>query len=463
MKNTQKILALILMLSLGTLPLLAQSGTVTIHADNRPLKEVMDILQKESGYNFFYSSGILNPDTRVSVHAEREDIKSVAERLFHPLGITCAINGKSIILTKAKAEPVPQQKPKAFTGTIVDESGAPVIGAAIMNLNKKSEVTVTDLDGKFSLPASTGGEYEVFCMGYKTLRILPGNAVSGRSFTLQDDLQSLEEAVVVGYGTQMRGKLTTSVSTLKGEETLTTTHTSLAQRVQGKIPGLQIRQTSGAPGSYSSSINVRGFGTPLVIIDGTAMSSTTEFQKLDPEDIESISVLKDGSAAIYGMNAGNGVILVTTKRGEAGKMRLTYNGSVTLSHPSEMPTMMNAYQYASILNDQAANGGQPLPYTEFQLESYRRGDERYESVDWYKTMMKDYTVNHYHNISASGGNDKIKFYASLGYNKEPGILPRQHLRKGEPRHLGRGGFQRDNRAQRRPVDYPDKPYARRHR
>lgn len=426
MKNAATILSVLMFLLAATFQAGAQQRTVTIHADKRPLSEVMETIQKETGYHFFYSSGTLDESAKVSIHADGEDIQKVVDRLFKPLSISCKINAGSIILTKDKPQQGrqdgPRQSAQVFTGTIVDASGAPVIGAAIMNLMRKSEVAVTGLDGKFSLPQSEGGEYEVVCLGFKTLRIPASKAIAGSVFTLQDDLQSLEEAVVVGYGTQMRGKLTTSVSTLKGEEALTTTHTSLAQRVQGKIPGLQIRQTSGAPGSYASSINVRGFGTPLVIIDGTAVSSTTEFQKLDPEDIESISVLKDGSAAIYGMNASNGVILVTTKRGEAGKMRLSYNGSVTLSHPSEMPTMMNAYQYASILNDQAANGGQPLPYTAEQLENYRTGAPGYESVDWYSTMMKDFTVNQYHNLSASGGNDIIKFYASLGYNNEPGIL-----------------------------------------
>ena len=119
---------------------------------------------------------------------------------------------------------------------------------------------------------------------------------------------------------------------------------------------------------------------------------------------------------------------MTTKRGEAGKTRLTYNGSVSLSHPAEMPKMMNAWQYASILNDHAANGGQPLPYTNEQLEFYRIGAPGYESVDWYSTMMKDYTVNQYHNVSASGGNDKLRFFASLGYNSEPGILRLNSIR-----------------------------------
>ena len=414
---------ILIFLLLAGLPLWSQTRIVTVHADNRPLREVMDKVQRASDYRFFYSSGTVDRNARVTVHADGEDIEKLVDRIFRPLGVTCTINGTSIILSKSTHDAAKPQGPaKPFSGTILDATGMPVIGAAVMNLSRRDEVAVTGADGTFTLPPASGSEYEVTCLGYKTIRIPAADAVPGRVFKMEDDLQRLDEAVVVGYGTQMRGKLTTAVSTLKGEEAMSTTHTSLAQRVQGKIPGLQIRQTSGAPGSYSSSINVRGFGAPIVVIDGTEVSSTSEFQKLDPEDIESISVLKDGSAAIYGMNAGNGVILVTTKRGEAGKTRLTYNGSVSLSHPAEMPKMMNAWQYASILNDHAANGGQPLPYTNEQLEFYRIGAPGYESVDWYSTMMKDYTVNQYHNVSASGGNDKLRFFASLGYNSEPGIL-----------------------------------------
>ena len=320
---------ILIFLLLAGLPLWSQTRIVTVHADNRPLREVMDKVQRASDYRFFYSSGTVDRNARVTVHADGEDIEKLVDRIFRPLGVTCTINGTSIILSKSTHDAAKPQGPaKPFSGTILDATGMPVIGAAVMNLSRRDEVAVTGADGTFTLPPASGSEYEVTCLGYKTIRIPAADAVPGRVFKMEDDLQRLDEAVVVGYGTQMRGKLTTAVSTLKGEEAMSTTHTSLAQRVQGKIPGLQIRQTSGAPGSYSSSINVRGFGAPIVVIDGTEVSSTSEFQKLDPEDIESISVLKDGSAAIYGMNAGNGVILVTTKRGEAGKTRLTYNGSV---------------------------------------------------------------------------------------------------------------------------------------
>lgn len=166
--------------------------------------------------------------------------------------------------------------------------------------------------------------------------------------------------------------LTAAVSSVKSEEIQSTTHTSLAQRLEGKIAGLQIRQNSGAPGDFNSTINIRGFGTPLFIVDGTSRISAAEFQRINPEDIESISVLKDGAAAIYGMNAANGVVLVTTKRGSQGKTKFQYNGSFSLNSPTEMPEMLNASQYIEMRNDASVNMGLAPVYTKETVENGNR-------------------------------------------------------------------------------------------
>jgi TonB-linked SusC/RagA family outer membrane protein len=238
---------------------------------------------------------------------------------------------------------------------------------------------------------------------------------------IQDNSQ-LEEVVVVGYGTQKKGNLTTAISTIKGDDVLTTTHTSLAQRLEGKVPGLQIRQNSGVPGEYDSMINIRGFGTPLIIVDGTTRLSSSDFQKLNPEDIENISVLKDGSAAIYGMNAANGVILVTTKRGTSGRAKFTYDATMSISKPTDIPNMMNAYQYASSMNDAAVNvGNQPI-FTKEAIENYKIGASGFESTNWYDLVMKRHVMEQQHTISATGGNENINYYTSFGYVKDPGLL-----------------------------------------
>src|SRR5690606_25705154 len=153
------------------------------------------------------------------------------------------------------------------------------------------------------------------------------------------DSSKLDEVVVVGYGTQKRGNVTSAISTIQAEDIVTTTHSSLAQSLQGKVPGLQIRQQDGEPGSFASSINIRGFGEPLYVIDGIVRDGGVEFQQLNPNDIESVTILKDASAAIYGLNAANGVILVTTKKGKIGKPTFSYSGTVGAQTPTNMPEM----------------------------------------------------------------------------------------------------------------------------
>jgi TonB-linked SusC/RagA family outer membrane protein len=232
----------------------------------------------------------------------------------------------------------------------------------------------------------------------------------------------LDEEVVVGYGTQKKGNLTAAISTIKNTEIQTTTHTSLAQRLQGKISGLQIRQNTGAPGEFDAMINIRGFGTPLFIVDGMTRISGAEFQRLNSEDIENITILKDGAAAIYGMNAANGVILVTTKRGMQGKAKFNYNGSFSFSSPTEMPEMANAYQWIVMRNDAAVNMGLAPIYTREEVENWRLGVPGYESTDWYGETMEKSAIQQQHTLSAQGGNESINYYVSFGFMSDPGLL-----------------------------------------
>lgn len=166
---------------------------------------------------------------------------------------------------------------------------------------------------------------------------------------------ALDEVVVVGYGTQKKVTLSGAVSSISNKEILTTKGPSLAVALAGKVPGLRIRQTSGMPGSFSTNINVRGMGTPMIVIDGVVRNETTEFQKLNPEDIESITVLKDASAAIYGINSSNGAILVTTKAGSQGPLRVSLNANWGFSQPTQHTKMMNAHQYWEIRNEDGVN------------------------------------------------------------------------------------------------------------
>lgn len=313
-----------------------------------------------------------------------------------------------------------------ITGVVTDENNEPVIGAGVI-VRETGTGTITGADGTFSIDAASNAVLDVSALGYADLAVEVGGK-SHLAITLKTDVNLLEKVVVIGYGTRKVASLTTAVSSIDDSAVKTTVHSSLAQRLQGKVSGLNIRQQSGAPGEYDAAINIRGFGTPLIIVDGVIRLSAADFQKLNPEDIENISVLKDGAAAIYGMNAANGVILVTTKRGSKGRAKFTYDGTLTLSSPTDIPKMSDAYQFAVMKNEAQTNMGLNPIYTAEELERWKAGGPGYESIDWYSQIMKPNALSHQHTLSATGGGDKVKYYVSIGYLNDPGLLRNNSLK-----------------------------------
>jgi TonB-linked SusC/RagA family outer membrane protein len=308
-----------------------------------------------------------------------------------------------------------QQGGKTILGNVADDKGEAVIGASVV-AKGTSTGTVTDINGNFSLTTTPNAVLVISYLGFKTQEI----AIDGRAnitVTLSEDTKVLDAVVVVGYGTQKKMNLTGAISSIKSDEIMTTTNSSLAQRLQGKVSGLQIRQNSGSPGDFDNMINIRGFGTPLFVVDGIARYGGSEFQRLNPEDIESISVLKDASAAIYGLNAANGVIIVTTKSGSE-KTKFTYNTTFGINSPTEMPKMASALQWMEMRNDAAINIGTPPLYSEETMALWRQGGRGYTSTDWYDATMKNFANQQSHTLSAQGGNEKLGFYVSMGYLNE---------------------------------------------
>jgi TonB-linked SusC/RagA family outer membrane protein len=308
------------------------------------------------------------------------------------------------------------------SGTVTSSSDGEGIPGVNILVKGTGTGTVTDVEGSYSLEVPNENDTLVFSsIGYIQQEV----AVNGRTvidITLEEDLQNLEEFVVVGYGEQKKENLTGAISNITSEEIQTTTHSSLAQKLQGKVAGLQIRQNSGAPGDFNTMINIRGFGSPLYVIDGIARDGGNEFQRLNPEDIESISVLKDASAAIYGLNAANGVIIVTTKKGAKGEAVFEYSGVVGIQSPTNVPEMANAAQWMEMRNDADVNIGKSPYIPREELQKYQQGIPGYESTDWYNETMKKWAVQQQHNISARGGSDDVSYFASIGYLKENGLL-----------------------------------------
>ncbi|MDR1455570.1 MAG: TonB-dependent receptor [Tannerella sp.] len=303
------------------------------------------------------------------------------------------------------------------TGAVVDGSGEPLAGVNVVQKNAPGNGTVTNADGKYFLSVTRSGVTLTFSyIGF----VSQDAAVSGNvlNVTMKEDLQALDEVVVVGYGTQRKSTLTGSVSAIKAEQITVAPVGNVTNALTGKLPGLITVQSSGMPGSDNASVNIRGFGSPLVIVDGVEALLTN----IDPSQIETISILKDGAASIYGARAGNGVLLVTTKRGVTSKPTITLNTSYTMQGVTSMARTASSGQLAQLQREAHLNAGQPeesAPFTAEDVEKYFAGnDPAYPSSDWYDFVFRDWAPQQNHNVSIRGGNEKLKYLGFFGYQNQ---------------------------------------------
>lgn len=308
------------------------------------------------------------------------------------------------------------QQFEEVSGTVTDSEGLPVPGAAV-TVKGTTSGTITDVAGKYSIKAKEGNILVFDCLGFNPAEIVCGKS-SVINVKFEENMTGLNEVVVVGFGQQKKATLTGAISSIRPDDIATTKSASLAVSMAGKVPGLQIKQQNGMPGTYSTDVNVRGLGSPLYVIDGVIRDGVREFQMLSPEDIESISVLKDASAAIFGMNSGNGVIIVKTRTGSASRLKVTYDGMVGITQPSTSLKAMNVYQYEELVNEASINVGNGPAYSKDELA--RR--QAVPTVDWYNEVFKRNSLQHRHSITLSGGTDRISTYIGAGYSYEDGIL-----------------------------------------
>ena len=312
------------------------------------------------------------------------------------------------------------------SGTVTDDSGFEVIGATVIVSGDATRGTVTDIDGKYSLAnVPANGSLEFSYVGMKT-EIIPVNGRTTIDLVMSADTELLEEVVVVGYGTQKKVNMTGAVAQIDSKVLESRPVQNVSSALQGLMPGVMVTSGQGRPGQDGATIRVRGVGTlntadPYILVDGV---ETGTMNSVDPNDIESISVLKDAaSAAIYGSKASNGVILITTKRGKTGKPRITYNGYVGLQSPTEMIERMGSYNYARLYNQSLVDAGYNPRFSDDQIQKFKDGtDPNYPNTDWYKEAYQT-GVQHTHNVNVSGGTDDVKYMGSVGYLDQVGILP----------------------------------------
>lgn len=334
------------------------------------------------------------------------------------------LTGKTVLLLMlsllpwiASAELSAQPRNVTVSGVVVDANGDAVPGVFLVGENDAH--ASTDLDGNFSITVSAGSEIVTSCLGFAPYRFR-ASAKNNMRITLVEDSMSLEESVVVGYATQKKAVITGAVTAVSDKAISTTTSNDFVSKLQGKVSGLNIKANSGTPGGYDTSINIRGFGTPLFIIDG-AKRTDTEFYKLNSEDIESISVLKDASAAIYGLNAANGVVIVTTKSGNSyGRTRFQFNSNFGFSSPTDRIRMADGYEYYYLRNAASINAGDSPYISPEELEKWRTGE--YVSTDWYGETFKKSSLRQEYSLSAEGGSEKVKYYFNFNYTDDNGLL-----------------------------------------
>ena len=320
-----------------------------------------------------------------------------------------------------------QQATKKITGTVVDAMG-PVIGASVVEKGTTNG-TVTDFDGNFSLNVKPGATIVISFIGFETQEIKVGNR-DNFQITMKDDNAVLEEVVVVGYGVQKKKLVTGATVQVKGEDIAKLNTTNALTAMQASTPGVNITQSSSQPGK-GFKVNIRGVGTignssPLLIIDGiNAGTADDGLNGLNPNDIESIDVLKDAaSAAIYGARAANGVILVTTKQGKEGKMSIQYDGFVGWSNAYKVPSMLNAQQYMQVINETYFNtyGAVPQWGTLVPQNILDRVNQGWEGTDWFKAYENKNALQFSHAVTVNGGTDRSKFSMSLNYSSNEGIM-----------------------------------------
>lgn len=398
---------------------------IVLEQNGRTLKEVFSSIEKSTGYKFIYPSSDIDLERKVNaeIDVRQQPIHDILHSILTGTNLSYTIEGSQIVLRREHPQrvvPVTQQDRKiTVTGIVTDEEEEPVIGANIM-VKGTAVGTVTDVDGKFHLPdVDPDAVLVVSFIGYESEEIKAGSSLAVR---LRQDHTLLNEIVVVGYGSMTRKDVTSSITTIRSDQLNQGVYSSPAQLLQGKVPGLTITQNSNP--NATPSVTLRGASTlrtgaamePYYVIDGVPGGSLA---LIAPDDIESIDVLRDASAtAIYGSKAANGVIIVTTKRGQAGQTNVSYSGYLAVDRVAKNWDLMTGDQYKAYVLD---NG--------FSLDPY---DDRGADTDWQKEVQRT-GISQNHNVSINGGYEKTIYNASLNYMKNQGVIKGTEME----RYIGR--------------------------
>ena len=366
---------------------------------------------------------------------------SIPQRIVKGVQVACLLSfvlpafaaaDSNDLLTVRESKYVEMQQTQKVSGSVSDDFG-PLVGVSI-HVKGTTNGTVTDMDGNFSLEAKPGDILVISYVGYLTIehKVTAGPV----NLSMKEDTQKLDEVIVLGYGTTTKRSMIAAVSTVNAEEMAALPVTNITQGLAGRSPGL-IVQGSGGGINKTSTVSIRGGGTPLVVIDGV-IRDYGDFVALAPENIANLSILKDASAtAVYGSRASNGILQVTTKQGKEGKPQIDYNFNQSWSQPNVWPDKLNSYERAIHRNVAAANDGVTIPYNDDDLRMFADGSDPYghPNTDWQKEVMKNFAPQQKHNITISGGGASNTYYASIGH------INQQSLYKSDSHYMKRTNFQ----------------------
>lgn len=404
-------------------PLSAQ-GTVSGQFRRVTVRDFFREIEQKTGYTFAYVNSDIDLTKTVTLTAENEDVISVVNRALAPQDLTAGLDGKRIIIRK-NPSPSLQSQTFVLSGRVLDDGGEPVIGAGI-TVSGTTRGVITGANGSFSIEVTPNTRLKISCLGYvdKTYSVGKENPVT---FVLHPDIEVLSDAIVVGYGQQKKVNLTGAVAVVEMKEVENRPMTHASEAFYG-LSGVYVNQTTSKPGSDGANIRIRGTGTlssadPMVIVDGMEYP----LADVNPDDIESISVLKDASASIYGSKAANGVILVTTKSGRKGapvvRLKTNFGIQSIITRPD---VVTDPVQFMELRTQAERNEGKiSFTYPQSVIDEYRAGlgtnPYVYPATDWYRTAIKNGFLQEY-NASVSGGNDQLSYAVAVGYMDQEGVL-----------------------------------------
>ena len=430
-----KLIAIILFFSalLSAAPLY---GQISVTFKDVPLMEALSTLENKSEYSFFYSNMLPDKDARVSIDAKDKSIEFILDNIFSNLSISYEINGHQIVLREDKKE----EKNTSYkaSGVVIDSAGEPIIGAGVV-IEGSTNGTITDVDGRWELVVpSTTTKIVISSLGYKEQIVAAGSA-SARTVTLQEDSQMLQETVVVGYGVQKKVNLTGAVAMVNSEEMNARPISSVASGLQGLLPGVTVVNSSSQPGQANTTIRVRGVGTignsnPLILIDGIE----GDISSINPEDIESVSVLKDAaSSAIYGARAANGVLLVTTKKLAAGKdavTKINFSAYAGIQTPTRLPEMCDAIEFMTLDNEARKNVDTADAWLPEDFDKVRNNTDPnyFGNTDWIGQVLKKVAPQQNYSLSLNGTLGNSGYMLSYRYFDQSGLTVGNST--GETRH-----------------------------